>query len=129
MCIRDRPSPSQGTGGLALGVPAFPSALFPTMPSDWKNAVTSSGNFAGGGGAGIRSNIGSNVTGPSGGGGGGGDGSPDDDSSGSPSPTATGDGENGIFATGGGAGGPNGGNNRSRGSTGGPGIVIIRYSA
>ena len=94
------------------------------MPGDWKDAVTSSGNFAGGGGAGIRSNIGPAVTAPSGGGGGGGDGAPH-----SPTGTYNGDGENGIFATGGGAGGPSGGNNRSRGSTGGPGIVIIRYSA
>ena len=107
-----------GDGGQGVAVPQFPSTdLAPAFPSVWANAVTSTGYYAGGGGGGTElTNVanGQGVGGVGGGGDGrhGGNSWPDDV-------------KNGTDYTGGGGGGY--GFTPDIWSTGGKGVVIIRY--
>ena len=100
----------EGAGGVGLQYPQFTGPLI-GVPS----LAPLSGYFAGGGGSGVRNN--GSGTGGNGGSGGGGNGAPNGNS-----------GTNGTVNSGGGAGGPSGGAGVPS-STGGPGIVIIRYLA
>ena len=109
------PTATGGPGGDGSPFPAYASPLFPTMPSSWKNAVGSSGYYAGGGGGGSQ-NLPGNPA-PSGGQGGGGKGD-----------TGPGNGSAGVDNTGGGGGGAGRGVGfDSNGFDGGNGIVIVRY--
>ena len=99
---------TSGAGGIGLQFPQFTGTLIGVPALNPQN-----GYFGGGGGSGVRSN--GTGTGGTGGSGGGGAGGPNGNQ-----------GTNGTANTGGGGGGPSGGAGGSS-TTGGSGIVVIRY--
>ena len=111
------PAPHNGfaAGGNGSPLPAYAGPLFPTMPSDWKNATGPTGLYAGGGGGG-----GDNAPQGSRPPGGGGQGGTGGCSGGNESATV---GLANMGAGGGGATGCGG----SGAAAGGDGIVICRY--